>query len=870
MMQLIFIFLLFNWFDWKTLSTEHFTVVYKPGYTWEALQTLENLEYYRQKFVDLTGNDTRTVPVVIEDVGTMSNGLANPVFYNIHIFTYPPGFGSSLEGMESWYRTVSVHEYVHIAHLTKTTGFSKILTGLFGSLFQPNMYSPGWLIEGITVFGESQTSPYEGRLNDGFFDGYIGTRVYEKKFPTIIEATNMALVFPYGGIYVYGGEFFNFLSERYGNERFSKFFHVYGSYFWSPLSAIFPFTGLDVAAKRVYGMSFPVLFSEWRTFEENRFSHWRPAGTRVTQKGWYLYSLTSHNGKLYCVRSKPVRLDGFYYKNLIRIIELDPSSGKESIIASLTSSITTPLRMYDDKLYYTTLEFKRGMANVSYSGFKATSVLHKRDLTTGKDEIIFIDDIRSFCILPDGKILYAKDKIHEFGSQVWLYADGNPKLLWETDYLIGELQAHARGIVAVARRDFENWNLYSMESFDDGQLVPLVETPWIEGSINLSEEFILFTANHGRVYSIYMYDLNQEKTYALTHHGYADYGTIINNTLYFIGLSSDGFDVYKTTAEPDEYQIKYSEPMSVPDFSLQTIHTQDGGYGDVFKTLFPAVRMPLVFPTDSTFEKWAYGLLFAGGDATNENIYAGYVAYDHREEKPFFNLFWQSSFLTPLTFGIFYDYNESIEYTIDYPLIWRLSPGLSQLFLFFKGRSFDEFSRKEFSPGIRVRFNYPYTTIQTAFSFPFERHAWGSAISRNSQEFSIGMRQLLWDGELRLFVSGYSDPYNPDTPSVSIRGYDAIETPRALVGRAEYSHHLLSMRKGLWNPNIYLEDVYATVFYDFGVVDRGDSYYAVGCEIKVETKIGFGFLNLVPKLGIAYTKDRKFKTFFAVHPRIPL
>ncbi|UCG93416.1 MAG: hypothetical protein JSV97_06885, partial [candidate division WOR-3 bacterium] len=78
-MQLIFVFFLFNWFDWKTLKTENFTVIYKSEYYWEAMQTLENLEYYRQEFVDLTGNDTRNIPVVIEDVGTMSNGLANPV-----------------------------------------------------------------------------------------------------------------------------------------------------------------------------------------------------------------------------------------------------------------------------------------------------------------------------------------------------------------------------------------------------------------------------------------------------------------------------------------------------------------------------------------------------------------------------------------------------------------------------------------------------------------------------------------------------------------------------------------------------------------------------------------------------------------------
>jgi len=864
------VFFLFSWFDWKTLKTENFTVIYKSDYYWEAMQTLQNLEYYRHDVVELTGNDTRNVPVVIEDVGTMSNGFANPLFYNMHIFTYPPGFSSSLEGIESWYRTVSVHEYTHIAHLTKTTGFSRLLTGLFGSLFQPNMYSPGWLVEGITVFGESQISPYEGRLNDGFFDSYIGTRVYEKEFPNIIEATNMPLTFPYGGIYLYGGEFFNFLSQRYDKESFSTFFDVYGSYFWSPLSAIFPFIGLDIAAKKVYGRSFPALFSEWKGFEENRFSNWQPAGKKITKKGWYIYSLTSHRGKLYFVRSQPVKLDAFYHKNLIRIIELDPSSGNERIIASLTSTITTPLRIYDNKLYYTTFELQRGMANVSYNGFGGTSVLHRRDLLTNKDEVLFMANIRSFCVLPGDNILYAKDRLHEFGSQVWLYADGNHQLLWETEYLIGELLVHSSGVVVVARKDFENWNLYHMESYRSERLIPIVETPWIEGGINLNDDFILFTANYDEMYGIYMYDLRQEKIYSLTKNGYADYGTIINDTLYFIGLSKNGFDIYKKVVNLKEYQLKDSEPAPKPNISISEIQIKEGGYEDIFKTLFPTVRMPFFFPTDSTLRTWSYGLLFSGGDATNENIYAGYLAYDPIEDTPLFNLFWQSSFITPLTLGIFYDYNNSVDYVINYPLIWRLSPGLSQLFLFIEGRSFEKFSRKEFSPGISLRLNYPYTTILANFSFPFERQAWGSTINRNSQEFSAGIKQILWGGEFRTFLSGYSDRYNPDTQSISIRGYESIETPSGLVLRTEYSHSILSLRMGLWNPNIYLEDLYVTVFYDLGIVNEGDSYYAVGCELKLETKTGFGFLNLVPTIGFAFTKDRKFKTFFTLYPTLPL
>jgi hypothetical protein len=84
--------------------------------------------------------------------------------------------------------------------------------------------------------------------------------------------------------------------------------------------------------------------------------------------------------------------------------------------------------------------------------------------------------------------------------------------------------------------------------------------------------------------------------------------------------------------------------------------------------------------------------------------------------------------------------------------------------------------------------------------------------------------------------------------------------------RTEYSHSLLRFRKGLWNPNIYFEDIFGSIFFDYGVTCNGESYYSAGCELKLEAKIGFGYLQFVPKLGFAITKDRQAKVFFEISP----
>ena len=138
----------------------------------------------------------------------------------------------------------------------------------------------------MTVYSESKISPYEGRLNDGFFDSYLGTSSSGNTFPSIVEATNEPLSFPYGKIYLYGGEFFSFLSRTYGEEHFAQFFKTYGSYPWAPLSVLFPCTGLDIAARKTFGHSFPALFSQWRDAEKERFADLSDHGIRVTHTGW--------------------------------------------------------------------------------------------------------------------------------------------------------------------------------------------------------------------------------------------------------------------------------------------------------------------------------------------------------------------------------------------------------------------------------------------------------------------------------------------------------------------------------------------------------------------------------------------------------
>lgn len=853
------ILIFFTWFDWQVIKTENFIAFYRAGYEYEALRALHNLEYYRPIVVNLTGNNTRALPIVIEDIGTFSNGYANPVFYNIHFFTYPPGSGIYLEGIENWYRILSVHEFTHIAHMTRTNATPRYLTGIFGSLFQPNMYSPGWIIEGITVYSESKISPYEGRLNDGFFDAYINTCIAEKKFPDIIDATNEPLSFPYGKMYLYGGKFFDFLAQKYGDKKFKKFFTTYGSYPWAPISAIFPTLGLDLAAKRVYGKTFPALFNEWRKYEMLNGPIAHTEGEKITNKGWYIYSLVADNEKILFIRESAIKIDCFRYKKLWQIIELDSGTYKEKVLMNLNSQITTRLKIYDHKLYFTTAELKSA-ENIHYNGYGITSTLCRYNLMDKKKQTLFTDDIRSFCVLDSDIIFYVKQRQHRFGSEIWLFTPELKKKIWEGDLLIDEIETNGKWIVVSARREFKNPDLYVFAP-ESSAFSVILSTPWTEGHLSFTQtDWLSFIANFEGKHRIYAINLTiPESIFCYTKGEFTNSFVFVRDTLYFSCLRANGFDIYKKLSSPDEYYLKQWQSYPEPDSQKQSFETKKGNYFDVVKTAFPTVRLPVFLPVDSTLRKWSYGALLAGCDATDENFYTTYLGYDRLDNKIFFRSNLQSRFFSPAQIEMLYDYTNHLKIFSSWPLFNTLKPGIASIVLHMNFKSFNEYQRKEIQLGFVIKYHKPDFTCYWTFFTPVERIILKSSVDRIGFFCSTGLNYLLFNGELNTKLSGFSDPQNPDSTNILLRGYEPIFTQKAMLFKTEYSHQLLKLRKGLWSPNIYVEDLFGIIFFDYAITQHSEKYYSTGVQMALELKSCFGFIKIIPKVGLAINKEKRLK-----------
>ena len=76
----------------------------------------------------------------------------------------------------------------------------------------------------------------------------------------------------------------------------------------------------------------------------------------------------------------------------------------------------------------------------------------------------------------------------------------------------------------------------------------------------------------------------------------------------------------------------------------------------------------------------------------------------------------------------------------------------------------------------------------------------------------------------------------------------------------DYSQKLLQFRKGLWNPNIFMDNIYGSLFVDYTDIDIISDKVAYGYELSCE--IGtLNRLKLVPKLGISYS-GREIEPFW--------
>ncbi|MEJ6950743.1 TolB family protein [Natronospora cellulosivora (SeqCode)] len=842
--------------NWQTMKTDHFMVLYQRGYEEVATEALAILEYYRPDLEEVFGNELKSVPVLIEDTGS-ANGYADPFNYRSSLFTSYPPISSSLSG-ENWLALVAVHEYVHMLSLSSTGGSVENFQRIFGNAFMPNIVLNAWITEGIAVYYESMFSPYSGRLNEGYYDAYIGALVAEDKLPSIVDASFFPNKYPgRSAAYLYGAQFFRFLAEEYGEEKLGEFFAVNGSSMESFASLFFPAIGIDRSASKVFDKTLPELWREWHGYEKDRFADFKMEGERLTYHGWNASQSRWHNEKIYFQRNYPLIAGSINYNRYQNeIVAYKPVTGETEIIIRDLYATGDSLHFLNNSLYYTSYKTRTGFANTSFARLGRVKELNVYNLESEKKEVLFEDSLRAFLPLSEEEILYAKDRKGQFGSELWLYSRGLEKkeLLYTFDYLIHEMLLYEDKIITAASERNRNSNIYEL-SLASGEFTEILGSPFIEARISIAGDKLFFTSNQGSMYRAYSYDLKEGNTYKLTENGFAAsplYDSE-NNRLYYFGLTVDGYDLFTQEAKFEEYSLKTVDytpvqelPLNLEAMDIQVTH---GGYIDNLKTLAPRNFFPVIYFTEEDF---SIGALVQGSDPLNHFNYMGELAYNIRKNSPEYAFNINSSFFAPLDMNLSgrnnsFDNQHSID--ISYPLASHID-GIDNLLV---GNTFSVYDWEECltQAYLSLGFAYPKSNLNINLSaLMYDDNKKGYTIN-------IGASHYLFNGNL--FASIRHERYQKlITRRDLIRGFDEdIDFRQLERASLDYKKALFSIEKGLWNPSIYLHDLYGTAFVNGIRVDNDEVFYSYGVEIELTNQIGTYYSPLIGSNYLRFVRDNE-------------
>ncbi|CAM3349761.1 hypothetical protein G4177_13540 [Corallococcus sp. ZKHCc1 1396] len=180
---------------------------------------------------------------------------------------------------------VACHEAVHYVQMQQVGGLWNVLNTLSGGLFQPNIFTESWFLEGLATYYEGRLGKDTGRPHSpvwrGWWEGVVQARRGELN-AGYLSPEHRALD-PFGGNYLSGMHFVEYLARTYGEKRLWKLVEEQGSSLIPPIAVTLRF-------KRVYGKDIGSLFSEYeQSLQQNLQVRERPATqqVRVPDAGYF-------------------------------------------------------------------------------------------------------------------------------------------------------------------------------------------------------------------------------------------------------------------------------------------------------------------------------------------------------------------------------------------------------------------------------------------------------------------------------------------------------------------------------------------------------------------------------------------------------
>lgn len=852
--------------SWKTMSNDYFMVYYRSGMEDEALHALKVMEQYRPRLERLTGNTSHLVAIKLEDMGNLVNGYANPIGNQIGLFMYPPTKGSLAQG-EDWFQTVATHEYIHQLQITHEGGLPREFRKYLGNILYVQLHQPMWMTEGITVYGESQLSPYSGRMNGAYYSALVSALASEDKLPSRTKAAYYSYDTPQAHYYVYGGSFHHYLARRYGEQRFGDLYKDNSSRVTAYLNGALPMLALDPAFQNAYGKPLAELWQEWQAEEKSKAKP--QSAQRITQDGDDKEDLKYYDGALYYVRSLKEKTGpgmAFTLNGLMKIELSDPMREPVEVLRQATE-FPASYHVVGDKIYFSRTEYRRGFGNKDNDGYGSiTQIMLKDSRGTRK---IYSGQVRAFLPISDTEMLIAEDLPLYRGSVLMHYSldTGEQKTLYSGEALVHKIFRDKDDIYINAKQYWRNSGIFRLQK---GILEPVLESPNWQELVAVENGVISYNTIQDNQLQAWIYNTQSRVHARLLYDQYIkDPIQAPDGSTYFLSVSSKGMDLYHAPIKsPSTPTHEYSMPI-VPIakerfqgqrylFGNQEI--QHGGYlNNIAHLLNPRmVHFPMIYGNGDSL---AIGAVLAGSDAVGDfpsYMISGVYDYAQKEFVGSFSL--SSTVLAPINQDLMISSDDDGTYMLNQSvsLYKRQNYGLNSVNVGLGSIAWDDWQRKMLYPFVSQQYSWSGGSFGLRNTLLYEaQDMLDSNRDRLGWQGVISLRQRI--SKHSEFQGSWFGAYDPDADSedvfYAIRGYDdVLHSSKGFTLRNTWYTPLVRIRQGLWNPQIYLEDINMGVFFDAaGVPQKLDEslLYSYGVELTGEFGVFFqGQLNAGIRLGI--------------------
>jgi Tol biopolymer transport system component len=605
-------------FSWSYLETEHFRVLHHQGSEPLARRAASIAELVHRRLTKfLSWQPKDKTRLIILDNTDQANAMASAFPRNTIIVHPVPPSGEPGNYLD-WLYEILLHEYAHIIQADMVTGFMSDLRSVFGRIVVPNAIQPINQVEGLAVYAESRYSSL-GRNNSALTEGILRTAALEGDWPTVDRVAVFNTRWPWDAPYLFGGKFTQFLADSFCQNSL-------GLYQLAHSSLVLPFMQ-NRPAKKIYGNSFPELWSFWSGKSNVIYRH--QADSIIKGVGSRILSLTSEDG-LYksALALSPDERFLLYYRN-------DGSSHPGIVMMELdTGRRKTVHKGYVDGAISFSLDGGSvffGQVDLTNDGRETSSDLYRLDLFNRKlTRLTRGWRARDPAPSPDGRCLYFVTTRLGQGALCRLKLDG-----LAVDTLVGFEDSSAISCPAVSPDGrllaFSAWTgegyqdiyLYDLEN---GGCRPIItdraqdiQPRWSADGGNL-----FFSSDRSGVWNIYRWDKSNGKIYQLTQQiGGSFWPTPGRERLWTAVLGGRGYDIAwielrnQNDVSVESFRDNYFISGEIAEYSgqLRPYH--------FWKSLFPVAWLPAGF---IDYDGGHLGAMAFGADDLMRHLYAAALA----------------------------------------------------------------------------------------------------------------------------------------------------------------------------------------------------------------------------------------------------